>query len=330
LIQEEIGLGAVSYLDHYPLLRSRDSEFARDRLFAEYGADRFAKRGEGFGVRANLARLNATGIAFCAYDGAASLSFPESQIIRQMFSIEGSASFRTKGSSGPIEGWSPIITGDARLDLDFAPGYRQLVVRIDAVALERLLKSLLGDDSDTRLHFIASDGDPAVMTHVRQEVFRLAEELERFGQGYAPVAIAELERALMVRLLLAHRHNFSGRLQHAAPSANRTVVDIVQSYIEAHWDEPLDLERIAEVARVSVRTVFREFSDTGRGSPGQFARRIRLHRAAEMLRRPDEQTSVLAVAFKCGFHNLGRFASEYRREVGELPSETLRNARRRS
>lgn len=124
-------MGSISYLDRYPLIRSRDSEFARERLFAAYGADRFDKHDEEFGIQANLARLNSTGIAFCAYDGAASLSFPESQIIRQMFSIGGSASFRTKGRTRPIEGWSPIIAGDARLDLDFTPGYRQLVVRIE-------------------------------------------------------------------------------------------------------------------------------------------------------------------------------------------------------
>lgn len=322
-------MGAVSYLERYPLLRSRDSEFARDRLFAVYGADRFDTHDNAFGIQANLARLNSMGLAFCAYDGAASLSFPESQILRQFFSIQGGARFSTNGNSQPIEAWSPIISGDARLDLDFAPGYRQLVVRIDAAALERLLKIMIGDGSDMKLRFVGDEGDPAVMTHVRQEVFRLAEELERFGQDYSPIAIAELERALMVRILLAHRHNFSDRLQRSAPSANRTVIDLVESYIEAHWNEPLDLERIAEIANVSVRTVFREFSDTGRGSPGQFARRVRLQHAAELLRRPDEQTSVLSVAFKCGFRNLGRFASEYRRAIGELPSETLKNARRR-
>jgi len=322
-------LGAVSYLDRYPLLRSRDSEFARDRLFSAYGADRFGKQGHEFGIQANFARLNSIGLAFCAYDGAASLSFPESQILRQFFSIQGAAGFRTKGNSRPLEAWSPIISGDARLDLDFAPGYRQLVLRIDVPAISRLLNSLLGDDCGMTLRFASGDADPAVMTQMRHDVFRFAEELERFGQDYSPIAIAELERALMVRILLAHRHNFSDRLQRSAPRTNRSVVDIVESYIEAHWDEPLDLQVIAEVANVSLRTVFREFAESGRGSPGQFARRVRLHRAAELLRRPDAQTSVLAVAFKCGFRNLGRFASEYRQAIGELPSETLKNSRRR-
>ncbi|WP_128928914.1 helix-turn-helix transcriptional regulator [Bradyrhizobium guangxiense] len=322
-------MGAVSYLDRYPLLRSRDSEFARDRLFSAYGADRFGKRGHEFGIQANFARLNSIGLAFCAYDGAASLSFPESQILRQFFSIQGTAGFKTQGNSRPLEAWRPIISGDARLDLDFAPGYRQLVLRIDVPAITRLLNNLLGDDCGVTLRFASDEADPLVMKQVRHDVFRFAEELERFGQDYSPIAIAELERALMVRILLAHRHNFSDRLQRSAPRAHRAVVDIVESYIEAHWDEPLDLERIAEVANVSVRTVFREFSESGRGSPGQFARRVRLYRAAELLRRPDAQTSVLAVAFKCGFRNLGRFASEYRLAIGELPSETLKNARRR-
>lgn len=322
-------MGAVSYLDRFALLRSHDSEFARDRLFGAYGADRFDAHGHEFGIRANFARLRSVGLAFCAYDGAASLSFPESQILRQFFSIQGVAGFTISGNSRPIEAWSPIIPGDARLDLDFAPGYRQLVLRIDAPTIERLLKSMLGDDGGTKLRFAPSEGDPAVMAYVRQDVVRFAEELERFGLDYSPIAIAELERALMVRILLAHKHNFSDRLQRPARSANRTVVDIVESYIEAHWHEPLDLEKIAEIANVSVRTVFREFSDAGRGSPGQFARRLRLQRAAELLRHPDRQTSVLAVAFKCGFPNLGRFAAAYRRDHGELPSETLRNARRK-
>ena len=147
-------MGTVSYLDRNPLLRSRDSEFARERLFAAYGADRFETHDDDFAIQANLARLNAIGLAFCAYDGAASLSFPESQILRQFFSIQGAAGFTTNGKSQSIDAWTPIISRDARLDLHFKPGYRQLVLRIDAEAISRLLKSLLGDDCDMDLRFV--------------------------------------------------------------------------------------------------------------------------------------------------------------------------------
>ncbi|BAL79196.1 AraC family transcriptional regulator [Bradyrhizobium cosmicum] len=319
----------VSCLDRYPSFRSSDSAVARELLFSVYGADRFDSRDPNFGVRANFANLTSIGLAFCAYAGAASVSFPESNIVRQFFAIDGTASFRAKAASRPIAGWSPMIAGDSRLDLDFQAGYRQLVVRIDAGALERLLKSIIADDSDRRLSFVEDDSDPAVMALARQDVFRFAEELDRFGQNYSPTAIAELERSLMVRLLLAHRHNFSRQLHDAPPRAKRSVVDIVESYIEAHWDQPLDLEKIAAIANVGVRTVFREFAESGRGSPGLFARHVRLRKAAESLRHPDQHTCVLSVAFKCGFRNPGRFASEYRQVIGELPSQTLAAARRR-
>ena len=65
--------------------------------------------------------------------------------------------------------------------------------------------------------------------------------------------------------------------------------------------------------------MFREFALAGRGSPGQLAKRLRLQRAAEFLRRPEEKTTVTAVA-RCGFQNLGRFASDYAQLIGEWPS----------
>ncbi|MCW5192417.1 helix-turn-helix domain-containing protein, partial [Burkholderia cenocepacia] len=91
----------------------------------------------------------------------------------------------------------------------------------------------------------------------------------------------------------------------------------------------IDAVKLASVANVSARTMFREFALAGHGSPAQFAKCIRLQRAAECLRQPDELTTVTGVALRCGFQNLGRFSFEYARLIGELPSETLRQARGR-
>jgi len=324
-----IQMNGFSYLDRYSVLQSRDVDFARDRLFCLYGADQFDTPDRAFGVRANFAPLSSIGLAFCAYSGGASLSFPESGIIRQFFSIQGAAEYTTRGIRRAIKTSSAVISGDSRLDLDFAPDYRQLVLRIDVQALLRLLNGILEPDGDMRLTFCEDEPDPVAGALVRRDVFQLAEELERFGSNYSPLALAELERALMFRFLLAHRHNYSDRLQRSPPRTNRSVIDIVESYIEEHWEEPIDFDQLVTITGVSMRTIYREFSESGRGSPGQFAKRVRLRRAAELLREADQHTSVVSVAFKCGFQNLGRFASEYRETTGELPSETLKSARQR-
>ncbi len=43
-----------------------------------------------------------------------------------------------------------------------------------------------------------------------------------------------------------------------------------------------------------------------------------------MLMDEGDGASVMSVAYRCGFHNLGHFANGYRARFGELPSQTLR------
>jgi transcriptional regulator GlxA family with amidase domain len=49
-----------------------------------------------------------------------------------------------------------------------------------------------------------------------------------------------------------------------------------------------------------------------------------------MLASGDPEASVTAVAFVCGFSNLGHFARDYRETFDERPSETLARSARRS
>jgi transcriptional regulator GlxA family with amidase domain len=47
-----------------------------------------------------------------------------------------------------------------------------------------------------------------------------------------------------------------------------------------------------------------------------------------MLEHADSSTTVLSVAFACGFQNAGHFARDFKLAFGELPSESLRRAER--
>jgi len=123
--------------------------------------------------------------------------FPEDGIVRQFFSIEGAAGFSTANASQPIGAWSPVFPGESRLRLDFTPRYKQLVLRLDGSLLERSMASLLGDTGDRKLVFSSDKPDSARMSFVRQDLFRLVDELDRFGPDYSPIAISEIERNLV-------------------------------------------------------------------------------------------------------------------------------------
>jgi transcriptional regulator GlxA family with amidase domain len=100
-----------------------------------------------------------------------------------------------------------------------------------------------------------------------------------------------------------------------------------EDYIEAHWNSPITVEKLAEVTNTSARSIFRAFKASRGYSPMAFAKKLRLKRARAMLQFPKSVSSVIGVAFSCGFSNLGHFAKDYRLEYGEAPSTTLKRSK---
>lgn len=102
----------------------------------------------------------------------------------------------------------------------------------------------------------------------------------------------------------------------------------VEDYIEANLAQTLTIETLASVLNVSERSIFRYFKQARDCTPMEFVKSLRLRTAQRMLQQPEAGASVAAIAYKCGFHNLGHFAKDYRIAFGELPSETLTKGRR--
>jgi transcriptional regulator GlxA family with amidase domain len=142
----------------------------------------------------------------------------------------------------------------------------------------------------------------------------------------APLAIRQVEKAIVTQFLMATRHQFSDQLHRAPLETSSDHVKRVEEFIEANWDQPITMEELTEVSGVSARTLFRTFEKRKGYSPMIFAKKIKLERAHALLNRPDGTTSVTGVALACGFSNLGRFAHDYWKIFGELPSETLRQS----
>ncbi|HKW55411.1 MAG TPA: helix-turn-helix domain-containing protein [Stellaceae bacterium] len=101
-------------------------------------------------------------------------------------------------------------------------------------------------------------------------------------------------------------------------------------WLEGRLDEPIELETLAAVAGVRPRTLEAHFKLYLGTTPLGWVRRTRLARARQQLLAQGAAASVTGVAVANGFSQLGRFAAQYRRQFGELPSETLTAARSKS
>lgn len=103
----------------------------------------------------------------------------------------------------------------------------------------------------------------------------------------------------------------------AAPWVERIL--LVADHIQAHLDEPLEPETLADIAGFSLHHFHRVFRGMTGESVMGFIRRLRLERAASRLKFGDEP--VTSVAFDAGYGSHEAFTRAFRARFGMPPRE---------
>ena len=98
-------------------------------------------------------------------------------------------------------------------------------------------------------------------------------------------------------------------------------------YIEDHAFEPPSVEEICRASGVSWRTLNYAFREQFDLTPKQYLQAVRLRGVrCDLLERGSESV-ISEIAAAWGFWHMGQFAADYRRQFGELPSQTARWAK---
>ncbi len=103
-------------------------------------------------------------------------------------------------------------------------------------------------------------------------------------------------------------------------------INAVIDYIDAHLDEPLDLQTLANVALFSRYHFHRIFKAYLGETLGDYITRIRLERAMLWL-RAKSSLSVTEIALSCGFSSIAAFSKAFRARFGLSPREARRAGR---
>lgn len=108
------------------------------------------------------------------------------------------------------------------------------------------------------------------------------------------------------------------------PKPSHPELKLAVEYISRHLATRFHLQDLATAAGVSTRTLGYLFLRNYGVTPMAFVKQERLKKAQRLLERADPVTATVAgVARCCGFTHMGQFAIDYRRLIGESPSETL-------
>jgi AraC family transcriptional regulator len=122
-------------------------------------------------------------------------------------------------------------------------------------------------------------------------------------------------------LLLAARFADVGaakqRQRTPAPARDRRRAVEAALYVDAHADEPIDLDVLARSAGLSQFHFLRLFAKTIGVTPHQYLIRARLRRAARML--AEEDRPITSIAYQIGFGDMSNFVRTFHRAAGVSP-----------
>ncbi|UPK23821.1 helix-turn-helix domain-containing protein [Bradyrhizobium sp. 195] len=148
------------------------------------------------------------------------------------------------------------------------------------------------------------------------------------GQFDDPSARQALEDALLLEImdmLPTARPSDPGR----SAAARRRTVDRARELMHGSGDRSLSLLEVCTAVGASPRKLGYCFQEVLGTSPMHYWRAMRLNRVRRDLKRAGGAgTSVYDVAVQHGFWHFSQFSLDYKRHFSELPSETMRRARR--
>lgn len=242
----------------------------------------------------------------------------------------------------PVCGRADIISGENHIALDanlasvlnptdplsmwWSGDCDMLMFRIERDAVERACGQQLGRPLGAPLSFKSelSWRDNPVWSNMMLYLTRLLEECP---SATDQVLIRhQLEQLVINTLLAIQTHSYTDAMNQPGQTLAPRYVKRVEEYIEEHASEALTPGQLAELAGVSIRTLYAGFHDFRQTSPMEHLRQIRLRRVKATLEAKAEQVSVTDAALSWGFTHMGRFSQEYQRAFGEKPSDTRRRS----
>jgi AraC-like DNA-binding protein len=130
-----------------------------------------------------------------------------------------------------------------------------------------------------------------------------------------PIIAPMLEREILYRLL---RGPQGGALRQIARDDSRlSQVRQAITWIRAHFDEPVRVEALAEIAGMSPASFHRHFKAATAVSPLQYQKMLRLQEARRLMVVNADTTRT---AYTVGYESASQFSREYARMFGAPPS----------
>ena len=133
------------------------------------------------------------------------------------------------------------------------------------------------------------------------------------------ILVPMIKKEILFRVLCGQQ----GDLLKAAAYGQPQQVNIsgVIQFIQQHFNEPLEVQALADVANMSTSSFHQYFKGVTGLAPLQYIKSMRLHHAKRLLLQDGH--NVGDAAFQVGYGSASQFSREYKRFFNMSPSEAL-------
>ncbi|WP_144549601.1 AraC family transcriptional regulator [Bacillus sp. X1(2014)] len=107
-------------------------------------------------------------------------------------------------------------------------------------------------------------------------------------------------------------------------SSTHQIGDVIE-HIMKNYEKSFKIEKLAEIANMSVSSLHRHFKEITAMSPIQFQKQLRLQGARSLLL--SESADAADVAYRVGYESPSQFSREYSRMFGYPPKEDIKRLR---
>jgi AraC-like DNA-binding protein len=327
---------AIARLAAYSRVHTTDVDEAADsigRIFCPHALDSLGHSWLDFHALHNCAAFDGFSVNYVAYGGSVSI---DPGCLDRFFllqvPIRGGAQIKTAGREVEASpgGVASLLSPTLPTRMIWQDNCAQLILLVDRRQVEHRAAALAERPVGPVEFEPQIDLNTPFGRALQFQIEYLVDLAEhRSKADLPPVMAATLRESIIGLLLTGQPHNLSDAISRPAPHRETLPAAFrrARETLEAHAAEPLDLEKLAQISGVGVRSLQLGFKRHFGVSISSVLHDIRLEQLnARLLNaRPDER--IIDIAFDVGFAHLGRMASQYRAKFGESPSATLRRSR---
>lgn len=214
------------------------------------------------------------------------------------------------------------------LDMTTPDGYEHLALVVDCALLAELWAGLYQKPWSPWLDLqVVVAARPGMAEHVCMRHRQAMDTLAAFpALLQEPRAVLHLRDALLVEWIEAIPSRVDTSGLESVEARRRLVARACEQVLARRHDPPTVLQVCTEIG-ASPRKLDYCFRDVLGVSPSKYLRAVRLNGARRALKSRVGTDTVQDVAARWGFWHMGAFASDYRRQFGERPSDTPRAGR---